>query len=259
VDGHPADAAGAMGASPRPEQDLDDVQLAVMLLGAFAELHPKAFFIEIGANDGEQLDPLAPYVRTLPWSGILVEPAPYIFERLRRNHAENERIALERAAIAESDGWQPFYCVVEVDDPVRQGLPEWYDSIGSFDRTTILGHGNEIPDIEDRLVRIDVPCMTFESLCRKHDVTRLDLLLIDAEGYDWNIIRSIDLSIRHPRLLIYEHEHLPEADRARCEGMVREAGYELAALGALDTWCLDTSISDSLSSLWREKVRAEPG
>jgi FkbM family methyltransferase len=259
LDGHPADAAGAMGATPRPEQDLDDVQLAVTLLGAFAELHPKAFFIEIGANDGEQLDPLAPLVRTLPWSGILVEPVPYVFERLRRNHAENERIALERAAIAESDGWQPFYCLAEVDDPARQGLPEWYDAIGSFDRTTIVRHGNVIPDIESRLVRIDVPCMTFESLCRKHDVTKLDLLLIDAEGYDWNIIRSIDLSIRHPRLLIFEHEHLPEGDRARCEAMLREAGYELAALGPLDTWCLDTSINDPLSSLWREKVRAEPG
>jgi hypothetical protein len=116
-----------------------------------------------------------------------------------------------------------------------------------------------IPDIESRLVRIDVPCMTFESLCRKHDVTRLDLLLIDAEGHDWNIIRSIDLSIRHPRLLIFEHEHLPEADRAQCEGMLREAGYQLAALGLLDTWCLDTSISDSLTSLWREKLRPEPG
>jgi FkbM family methyltransferase len=233
-----------------------EVQAAVMLLFALAEAHPEAFFIQIGANDGVQSDPLAPFVRALPWSGIMVEPVPYLFERLRRNYAGSERIALERAAITGSDGRGHFYCLAEVEDPAREGLPLWYDQIGSFDRSFVLGFRDKIPDVETRLVRIEVPCLTFESLCRKHEVTSLDLLLIDAEGHDWSIIRSIDLSTRHPRLLIFEHLHLAESDRALCGRFLRNADYELRIAGP-DTWCLDTRVADSLTSLWRDLAGAE--
>ncbi|MGH2976215.1 MAG: hypothetical protein ACRDLL_15325 [Solirubrobacterales bacterium] len=42
------------------------------ILRAFAEVHPRAVFIEIGANDGVQCDQLRPFVTSLPWSGVMV-------------------------------------------------------------------------------------------------------------------------------------------------------------------------------------------
>jgi FkbM family methyltransferase len=228
-----------------------EVQVAAKLLFAFARAHPEAFFVQIGANDGVQHDLLAPFVRDQPWRGIMVEPVPYVFERLRRNQAGNERVALENAAIAGSDDRRHFYCLAEVEDPSKEGLPSWYDQIGSFDRSFVLGFGDRIPDIENRLVRLEVPCLTFESLCRKHGVRSLDLLLIDAEGQDGKIICGIDFSARHPRLLIYEHLHLPDSDRELCEAHLRDAGYELRITG-VDTWCLDTGVADSLTAVWRE-------
>jgi Methyltransferase FkbM domain len=128
--------------------------------------------------------------------------------------------------------------------------------MGSFDRGFILGFRDRIPDVETRLVRIEVPCLTLESLCRKHEVTNLDLLVIDAEGHEWSIIHSIDFSTRHPRLLIFEHLHLSESDRALCGRFLGNAGYDLSSLG-VDTWCLDTRVPDSLTSLWRDQAEAE--
>ena len=44
------------------------------LLDAFAQSFPQAFFVEIGANDGEQHDHLRPLILSRRWSGVMVEP-----------------------------------------------------------------------------------------------------------------------------------------------------------------------------------------
>ena len=95
--------------------------------------------------------------------------------------------------------------------PVYQleGLPQWYDGIGSFSREAVLDHARLIPDIEDRLVRTEVPCLTFDSLCAKHDVGAVDLLLIDTEGYDHQILAHINFGVHRPAQKI-----IPPMERA---------------------------------------------
>ena len=225
---------------------------AVQIMYAFAHTYPHAFFIEVGTHDGIELGPLAPFLREFDWHGIMVEPVPYIFERLRRNMAGIQGITLENVAIADSDGRRPFYAVKEEKDPERESLPSWYDAIGSFHRDSLLNFRDSIPDIEDRIVRLEVPCLSFETLCRKHAVTELDLLLIDVEGYDGERLRSIDFSTWRPRMLIFEHEHLPIPERDASYTLLEEQGYELLTLG-LDTWCLlHSAFDDGLSACWRD-------
>jgi FkbM family methyltransferase len=218
------------------------------LVAAFADAYPDAFFIEIGSNDGDQHDFLRPGILAKRWRGLMVEPVPYVFERLRANYRGLERVTLENAAIADHDGKIPFYHLREAAP--GEGLPGWYHGVGSFSREAVLGHRGFIPDVEERLVEASVPCLTFESLCGKHLVEQLDLLLIDVEGYDAEIVRTIDLTRRHPRLLVYEHYHLSEADRHECVRIVEAAGYETLAEG-FDTWCLDPAAAPELAELWR--------
>src|ERR1035438_3422409 len=45
-------------------------------------------FIEVGANDGEFDDPLREYIVKYPWKGVLIEPQPDVFERLKANYAK---------------------------------------------------------------------------------------------------------------------------------------------------------------------------
>ena len=228
------------------------------LIRAFAETYPEAFFVEIGSNDGVQHDFLRPFILERTWHGVMVEPVPYVFERLRRNYGSLERVELENAAIADRDGTLPFYHLREAGLAERDELPGWYDGIGSFSREVVAGHATHIPDIEGRVIRAEVPSLTFESLCRKHRISRLDLVLIDTEGYDAQIVESIDLAARHPRLLVYEHYHLDPHERSRCAGRVREHGYETMEEG-FDTWCLDTGLGDRLSAVWRGLRPAVPG
>ncbi len=228
------------------------------LLRAFADAYPEAFFVEIGSNDGEQHDHLRPHIRARQWSGIMVEPVPYVFERLRANYGDMPRIALENAAIARQDGRLPFFHLPRVADPGSEGLPQWYDAIGSFSRDAVLRHAREIPDIERRLVTTEVPTLTFESLLAKHGVGAVDLLLVDTEGYDHEILRSIDFEARQPRLVVYEHYHLPTDERARCRGRLESFGYETMEEG-LDTFALRTHVDDALTRRWRRLRPGVPG
>ncbi len=231
---------------------------ATKLIRAFADTHPEAFFVEIGSNDGVQHDFLRPFILERRWRGVMVEPVPYVFARLRANYGSLDRVALENAAIAERDGSLPFFHLRQADRGEREDLPDWYDGIGSFDRDVVASHANHIPDIEERIVRSEVPALTFESLCRKHDVSELDLVLVDAEGYDSRIVQGIDLAARHPRLLVYEHFHLTAEDRERCARHVRAGGYETMEEG-FDTWCLDTGTQDDLTAAWGRLRPAVPG
>src|SRR5262249_33679261 len=143
------------------------------------------------------------------WRGVMVEPVPHIFERLQENCGKAPRWQLENVAIAEQDGDLPFYHVAPASD--AKDLPGWYEGLGSFRRDIVLKHADAIPDIEKRIVTTKVRCLTFESLCCKNGVGEVDLIHIDAEGFDDRIIRQIDFDSHRPRLLIYEHFHLEPA------------------------------------------------
>lgn len=227
------------------------------LLAAFARAYPEAFFVEIGSNDGEQHDHLRPLIVSQQWRGIMVEPVPYVFERLARNYGGLDRVVLENAVIADHDGELPFFHLREAAAGDRERLPDWYDGIGSLSRDFVLNHRDRIPDIDRRLTTTQVPALTFDSLCRRHSVDHLDLLLVDAEGHDWEILRRIDLARWRPRVVIYEHYHLTSADRRASRARFRDQGYELIEEG-FDTFCLRSEPADELTGTWRRTRPAVP-
>ncbi|MFN2464904.1 MAG: FkbM family methyltransferase [Candidatus Dormibacteria bacterium] len=230
---------------------------APRLVQAFARAYPSATFVEVGANDGLQHDHLRQAILETGWSGVMVEPLPYVFERLRANYTGVERVRLENAAIARDDGVLPFHHLAEASPADRARLPSWYDGIGSFSRRQVVGHAREIPDVEDRVVVTEVPALTWASLLRKHQLSRVDLLLVDVEGYDAEVVRQVlDAGTPAPILLAYEHFHLVPEERAATRGDVLAAGFSVLEEG-FDTWCLRLDAADdALVKLWR---RLRPG
>ena len=227
---------GLRGRLPRrpPEQPLGQ------LIFAYAERNPEAFVVQIGANDGMALDPLRQELIHRRWRGILVEPVPYVFERLQANHGRNPRLILENAAIADVDGTRDLWHLPRTDDG---SVWRWYHALGSFRREVVLKHADVIPDIEQRLIATPVPCLTFESLCRKHGVTRVDVVQSDTEGYDLEILRMIDLKRWHPSLVMFEQCHLDEAERAESAALLGRYGYRHVS-DDMDTLGIHQSVLD---------------
>lgn len=207
-------------------------------LAMFASCFPEAFFIQIGSNDGVGLDPLRAQLHQSKWRGVMIEPVPHIFQQLQKNCASYaDRISFQNVAIANTDGVLPFYYLRPAGPSERAGLPHFYDMLGSFNKNVILSHITDIPDIEERVVCVDIKALSFESLCNRLCIRSIDLLHIDAEGYDFEILKTIDFRRHQPIVLIYEHHHLGKDDRLDCAKRLEAAGYELASYG-LDTWCL---------------------
>ena len=227
------------------------------LLRAFARACPEAFFVEIGANDGREHDHLHDVIREHGWSGIMVEPVPYVFERLRGTYDGVPGVILENAAVSDRDGRMVLHHLAESGDP---GLPPWYHALGTTSRDALLRHAKDIPDVEERIVTTEVPCMTFPALCARHHVRRVDLVLLDTEGHDYEILRVSDLPAWRPRLVIYEHYHLSPADRGDCRALMEDWGYETMEEG-FDTWCLRPGAAgdDDLMGTWRRLRPAVPG
>jgi hypothetical protein len=75
---------------------------------------------------------------------------------------------------------------------------------------------------------------------QRHAISRLDLLVIDAEGWDWRILRQFDLKRVQPKLVLYEHQHLSASERAEAHQFLSEVGYGWA----------ETKEGDTLA--WRE-------
>jgi hypothetical protein len=77
-------------------------------------------------------------------------------------------------------------------------------------RAHILKHKRWIPNIEDYIVEIQVPCFSVAELLEQQQVKPRDVLVlsIDAEGYDDVILGSVDFETTRPFLVVFEFQHL---------------------------------------------------
>lgn len=182
------------------------------------------FFIQIGANDGVIYDPIYPFVIQSKWRGVLVEPVPAYFNQLKENYKNNNRLVFENIAISNRRETRDFY---RVNDRCTF-LPEWCRGLGTFDLDVLMTHKWAIPDLEDYVVKERVECIAFNDLLEKYDIKKIDLLLVDTEGYDYEILQQIDFDTVAPDILLYEHQYIEKNERIDCEKALSARGYRLS-------------------------------
>jgi FkbM family methyltransferase len=184
-------------------------------------------FVQIGSNDGVVHDPIHQVVETCGWSGVLVEPLPVFYEKLVANYAGVPNLEFENAAIGTTDGTATMFSV----DP-RPEDPYWVELVSSFNRDVIVSQSHVLADIENRLVEVEVKTTTLASLVERHGLATIDLLHVDAEGYDFEILKQIDFAASWaPSFIIFEKEHFDRETYRRATHMLRAGGYR-----CIDIW-----------------------
>ncbi len=181
------------------------------------------FFVQIGANDGVVHDPFYRHICSNDWRGILVEPVRYYYDRLKQNYVGNTKLIFENSAISSCDEVRSFYRIKEGLD----FMPAWSEGLGSFRLDVLLKHKRLIPSIENYIVEESVECISFATLLARHAVDKVDLLMIDTEGYDFEILKQIDFGCIKPRVIIYEHKHLSCQERRECANLLEGCDYRL--------------------------------
>lgn len=192
-------------------------------------------FVQVGAMDGVSFDDFHGYVRMYGWAGLLVEPMPWHFERLRAAYAcldpDGTRYRFERAAIAEADGTLRMLAIdpAAVDDgrvaacfggmsaiwPPRNGLAS------EGDAAVVAQWGRAI----------DVPSLSLATLLTRHDVRRIDVLCIDAEGWDFRILRQLDVSRWRPLVIRCEWVNLDADEQRQVLEWLHERDYVTCVSG----------------------------
>lgn len=172
-----------------------------------------SFIVQIGSNDGVTGDPIYYLALSKSRSNVLlVEPVPYLFEKLKQNYPDKRRFIFENVAINDGSK-QKFYYVKKEAVNELEHLPVWYDQLGSFYKENIIKHldGVLTPHIEE----LTIEGLTLKELFKRNNVNDLDLLHIDTEGYDWKILSQLDLNKYKPTIILFEHKHLLEKERKR--------------------------------------------
>lgn len=180
------------------------------------------FFVQIGSNDGKSGDPIHKYIIKHSWRGILIEPVHYLYKKLLKTYKNNKNLIFKNVAIAKEEGYKDFYRVKE-NDEIKN--PFWYDQLGSFNKEVVLKHKAQIPYFDKYFMTEKIKCITFNSLLEEYDVENIDLLHIDTEGYDYEIIKSVDFNKFKPKMILYEHIHLSEEDKLECMNYLRSKNY----------------------------------
>jgi FkbM family methyltransferase len=209
-------------------------------LSQYSKSKPGNFtVVQIGANDGITHDPIHKFIKRDDWKGVLLEPQPDVFhEFLTKIYANNKGITPLCAAIGEKDGTQPIY-------KVGFSSMRWATGLASFSKEKIeqafedgivasncKRFGIEIPaDQSQWISQEEVQVIAPATLIQTYGLDHIDLLQIDAEGYDLEVIRIFDIPKTRPQAIIFENVGLNAADYASCLQLLEEQNYQLKKFG----------------------------
>ena len=193
--------------------------------------------VKVGANDGVTHDPCAEAVLSHDnWRGVLIEPVPYCFERLKANYP-GPRFVLENIAIGREPGERPFYFINAEARKAFPRLPDWVEMIGSFDRDFIVRQigkphivgaaGSLVDYIDECRVKVD----TLENVIARHGLIDITVLHIDCEGHDYEVLKSIGATPM-PMNLYIEHKHLNFGDKTALFATLHRGGMRLLDCGS---------------------------
>ena len=168
-------------------------------------------------------DPIYKFIRRDRWGGILIEPQKIIFDLLSNNYKKQSNLFFENVAIDSTEGEKSLY-------KISFSNSSWAGGISSFIKNDIVklieaGYVERMAKDESIILPANkeewiceekVKVTTLKSLIPKYKVKKINLILIDTEGYDFEIIKTIPFEFIEPDVIIYEHSHFNETVKNEC-------------------------------------------
>lgn len=202
-------------------------------LDQFSRAQKSIFALQIGANDGLNNDPIHKFIRRDQWSGILIEPQKYVYEKfLKKLHANSPHIITLNAALDRKEGRLPIYKISFSQERWASGLTSFVKGVlekkvrdGSIDRLA-QKHGLTPPArVEDYIEEEYIKVISPQTLKEKYQLKNMEVLMVDTEGYDFEILKMIFEAQLYPMTLIFEHTHLSKNDLASCDAFLDAHDY----------------------------------
>lgn len=168
---------------------------------------PKAI-VDVGANDGFYGSNSYPFVAR-GWRALLIEPHPEAFARLQRRHKKRRLATCLQIGCGDQDGELPLWTGPDGDTTLSSFTPG------------PIGHPT------DAAARaIPIPVRRLDGVLAEQGFPEtFAVLSVDAEGWDFAVLRGLDLARWRPRMIVTEN--MPGADASLKDEHLRQHGYHL--------------------------------
>ena len=165
-------------------------------------VHKSLSFIQIGANDGKMNDPIYQFNvdNKSVVDGYVLEPLPDMFKKLMENYKSCPNVKPINLAIHATETEMILH---RVKPGLESEAPQFAQGVASFDEAHWKKTG-VVPSAEF-IEQVKVKCVSWINFIKSNDIDEVDLLLIDTEGYDYEILMSIDFKTLQPKMIRFEH------------------------------------------------------
>lgn len=169
----------------------------------------KGVFLDIGANDGKTLSNTRALAE-LGWCGVLVEPSPKAFAKLKQLYEAEKKgcFYLYNCAVGKHNGRATLHDSGALLKTGDSGLVS----------TLVVEEKKRFQSVLS-YEEVEVKVYRWKTLLNRLTIKKFDCVSIDAEGLDWDILEQMDIS--EVKLLIIEwngHQYLKEKFSQKMEG-----------------------------------------
>ena len=225
--------AVAVRSGEMPSATLREDLFGLVVRGVHAECE-RFRFVQVGGYDGVTNDYLREFLLSHQVEGFIVEPQMAACEALEKLYAARPDIHIHRGAVSDQIGELELYKVAEAYRTAPDGSKVPH-SIASLDPQHpyryMQKHAAWLPrglKMTDLLATETVPTHDLRSLFTLLRIDALELLFVDAEGFDANIVTQA-LEFCRPRIINFEHKGLQRVARRDVWRRLEASGYRLMA------------------------------
>ncbi len=151
--------------------------------------------IEAGASNGVLENNTKFFEDTLNWTTINIEPLPQWFNELmiNRPNSININCALHPS---ENNSTANFYVP-------KIGKYNYKNHLGSLSKQNLSKYNTHIINIQAKTI-------TYNTIIEKYNITKLDLFILDIEGFEAEFLKTFDEWIIYPKIFVIEIGHIDE-------------------------------------------------
>ncbi len=211
--------------------------------------------------------------------GISIEPISEYLDELKYSMSEciNENKIFLNVAIDDQDNIKDFYYFDYYEFSKISKSNLGLSGVGSFDRSNVeFEVGIQLGEDYFKFIKHrKIPCMKINQLVEEYCIESVDVLKIDAEGYDGVILESMmKTTTLKPKIIIYENLIIGRSSIDGSEILknlnefIKGCGYYVTSYDKFNTICmklddyleiksleLTVPVNSSGSSMFRERLK----
>tara|TARA_Y100001938_G_C8063746_1_gene418907 strand:- start:35 stop:685 length:651 start_codon:yes stop_codon:yes gene_type:complete len=147
-------------------------------------------FVEIGANDGQSFSNTC-FLADIGWHGVYVEPIKEYYQKCRLRHKNNKNISVVNKAISSEEHELTLYKGGVLSTASKKA----YDNFKKMPWACKHFHGKKESS----------QAITLQKLLETEKIEpRFDLMVIDVEGFEWEVLKNFKIDQWDPKVVIIE-------------------------------------------------------